>query len=198
MARRKRLLWHLYPSFLFITIISLMAVTWYASNSLKEFFLEQTASDLTVRARLFKSQVLRYLDPLDKETIDQLCKDIGKGASTRLTVILPSGKVAGDSEKDPALMDTHVDRPEFIQALHATFGMSMRYSQTLEKNMMYVGIPVKVNNRILAVVRASIPVTPIDALIRNIRNEIALGGLVIALFASILSLVISRRITPSC
>jgi len=195
MARKKRLLWHLYPSFLLITIISLVAVTWFASKSLKEFFLEQTASDLKARARLFESQILRYLDPLDKKTIDQLCKDIGKGASTRLTVILPSGKVAGDSEKDPSLMDTHVDRPEFIQALNAPFGMSIRYSQTLEKNMMYVGIPIKMNNRILAVVRASIPVTPIDTLIRNIRNEIALGGLIIAVFASILSLVISRRIT---
>jgi len=172
-----------------------MAVTWYASRSLREFFLEQTASDLKARARLFESQILKYLDPLDEKTIDLLCKDTGKGVSTRFTVILPSGKVAGDSEEDPALMDTHVDRPEFIQALNNPFGMSTRYSQTLKKNMMYVGIPIKVNHRILAVVRASIPVTAIDALIHNIRNEIALGGLIIAVFAAILSLAISRRIT---
>jgi two-component system, OmpR family, phosphate regulon sensor histidine kinase PhoR len=195
MARKKRLLWHLFPSFLLITIISLMAVTWYASRSLRAFFLEQTALDLKARARLFESQILRYLDPLDGKSIDLLCKDIGKGTSTRFTVILPSGKVAGDSEEDPALMDTHLDRPEFIQALNSTSGMSIRYSQTLAKNMMYVGVPITVNNRILAVVRASIPITSIEALIRNIRNEIALGGVIIALFAAILSLVISRRIT---
>jgi two-component system phosphate regulon sensor histidine kinase PhoR len=194
MARKKRLLWHLFPSFLLITIISLMAVTWYATRSLREFFLQQTASDLRVRARLFEGQILRYLDPLDEKSIDLLCKDVGKGSSTRFTLILPSGKVAGDSEKDPALMDTHVDRPEFIQALYSPFGMSIRYSQTLEKNMMYVGVPIRVHNRILAVVRASIPVTAIDALIRNIRNEIALGGLIIAVFAAVLSLAISRRI----
>jgi two-component system phosphate regulon sensor histidine kinase PhoR len=92
-------------------------------------------------------------------------------------------------------MDTHLDRPEFIQALSNPFGMSIRYSKTLEQNMMYVGIPIKENSRILAVVRASIPVIAIDALIRNIRNEIALGGLIIAVFAAILSLAISRRIT---
>jgi two-component system phosphate regulon sensor histidine kinase PhoR len=195
MARKKRLLWHLYPSFLLITIISLGAVTWYASRSLRHFFLEQTASDLKTRALLFENQILKSLDPLNEKEIDMLCKDIGKGSSTRFTVILPSGKVAGDSEENPALMDTHVDRPEFIQALNSSFGTSTRYSQTLEKNMMYVGIPIKVNNRILAVVRASIPVTSVDTLIRNIRNEIALGGLIIAVFAAILSLVISRRIT---
>jgi two-component system phosphate regulon sensor histidine kinase PhoR len=195
MARKKRLLWHLFPSFLLITVVSLMAVTWYASRSLRVFFLEQTASDLKARARLFESRILQYLDPLEEKNIDLLCKDIGKGTSTRFTVILPSGKVAGDSEEDPSLMDTHLDRPEFIQALNNPFGMSIRYSQTLEKNMMYVGAPVTENNRILAVVRASIPVTAIDALIRNIRNQIALGGLIIAVFAAILSLAVSRRIT---
>jgi two-component system, OmpR family, phosphate regulon sensor histidine kinase PhoR len=195
MARKKRLLWHLFPSFLLITVVSLMAVTWYASRSLREFFLEQTASDLESRARLFESQILRYLDPLEDKSIDLLCKDIGKGAFTRFTVILPSGKVAGDSEEDPALMDTHLDRPEFIQALNNPFGMSVRYSRTLAQNMMYVGVRIIKNNRILAVVRASIPITSIEALIRNIRNEIALGGVIIALFAAILSLAISRRIT---
>jgi len=195
MARKKRLLWHLYPAFLFITIISLIAVTWYASKSLREFFLEQTASGLKTRAQLFQSQVRIYLDPLDEKAIDLLCKDIGKSSSTRFTVILPSGKVVGDSEQDPALMDTHVDRPEFIQALQNSLGMSIRYSHTIEKKMMYVGIPVASDNRILAIARASIPVTPIDALIREIRNEIALGGLIIAVLAAILSLLISRRIT---
>jgi two-component system phosphate regulon sensor histidine kinase PhoR len=195
MARKKRLLWHLYPSFLLITIISLVAVTWYASRSLRDFFLKQTASDLQARAHLFEKQILKYLDPLDKKGIDPLCKEVGKRASTRFTVILPSGKVVGDSEEDPARMDTHIDRPEFIQALHSSLGVSTRYSRTLEKNMMYVGIPVRRNGRILAVVRASIPVTAIDSVIRNIQNKIALGGLIIAVFAAILSLVLSRRIT---
>jgi two-component system phosphate regulon sensor histidine kinase PhoR len=171
-----------------------MAVTWYASRSLREFFLEQTASDLKARARLFESRILRYLDPLEEKTVDRLCKDIGEGTFTRFTIILASGKVVGDSNEDPSLMDTHLDRPEFIQALNNPFGMSVRYSQTLEQNMIYVGVPVTKNNRILAVVRVSIPVTSFDALIRNIRNEIALGGLIIAVFAAILSLAISRRI----
>jgi len=195
MARKKRLLWHLYPSFLLITIISLVAVTWYASRSLRDFFLKQTASDLQARAHLFEKQILKYLNPLDKKGIDPLCKEVGKRASTRFTVILPSGKVVGDSEEDPARMDTHIDRPEFIQALHSSLGVSTRYSRTLEKNMMYVGIPVRRDRRILAVVRASIPVTAIDSVIRNIQNKIALGGLIIAVFAAILSLVLSRRIT---
>jgi two-component system phosphate regulon sensor histidine kinase PhoR len=195
MPKKKRLLWQLYPSYLLITIISLVAVTWYASESLKHFFLEQTASDLKVRARLFEKQVLEHLDPLDEKVVDLLCKKIGKSAATRITIILPSGKVVGDSEKDPSRMDNHVDRPEFIDALNGPSGTSIRYSRTLEKDMMYVGIPIKKKNHILAVVRTSIPVNDIDLVLNSMKIKIAFGCLVVAVFAAMLSLFVSRRIT---
>ena len=195
MPKKRRLLWQLYPSYLLITIISLVAVTWYASESLKHFFLEQTASDLKVRARLFEKQVLEYIDPPDEKAVDLLCKKIGKSAATRITIILPSGKVVGDSEKDPAKMDNHVDRPEFIEALNGPSGTSTRYSRTLEKDMMYVGIPIKKKNHILAVVRTSVPVNDIDLVLKSMKIKIAFGCLVVAVFAAMLSLFVSRRIT---
>jgi two-component system phosphate regulon sensor histidine kinase PhoR len=196
MPKKKRLLWQLYPSYLLITIISLIAVTWYASASLKHFFLEQTASDLKVRARFFEKLVLEHLDPLDEKAVDLLCKKIGKSAATRITIILPSGKVVGDSEKDPARMDNHVDRPEFIDALNGPSGTSIRYSRTLEKDMMYVGIPInKKKNHILAVVRTSVPVNDIDLVLKSMKIKIMFGCLVVAVFAAMLSLFVSRRIT---
>lgn len=195
MPKKKRLLWQLYPSYLLITVISVMGVTWYASSSLRQFFLGQTASDLEARARLVEKQIEECLDPPDEKCVDLLCKKIGRRASTRITIILPSGKVIGDSREDPAKMDNHVDRPEFMQALTGPSGTSMRYSRTLEKNMMYVGIPVRANAQTLAVVRTSIPVTAIDVALKEIQIRIAGAGLVIALFAAALSLIVSRRIT---
>jgi two-component system phosphate regulon sensor histidine kinase PhoR len=195
MPKKKRLLWQLYPTYLLITLISLMAVTWYASRSLRHFFLEQTASDLEARAHLVERQILKHLDPLDEKGIDLLCKKIGKPASTRITVILASGHVVGDSDEEPARMDNHADRPEFIGAITGPLGRSMRYSRTLKKNMMYVGIPTKKNRRTLAVVRTSIPVDSIDVAIGNTQVKIAFVGLIITLFAAVLSLIVSRRIS---
>jgi len=192
--KKRRFFWQLFPSYVLITIIALVPATWYASRSLRQFFLEQTVSDLKARAHLFEAQIMEYLDPLDEQGIDLLCKDIGNRASTRITVILPSGKVIGDSHKDPSKMDTHVDRPEFLQALTNPFGASLRYSATLERNMMYVGIPVRINGGIVAVVRSSIPVNPIEDALSTVQNNIVLFGLIIAAFAAFLSLLVSRRI----
>ena len=195
MARKRKLLWQLYPSYLVITVVALVAVTWYASRSLKLFFLDQAASDLKVRTYLLENQIQDYLNPLDEKGLDALCKRVGKRASTRITVILPSGKVVGDSEKDPQTMDSHVDRPEVLEALRESSGLSTRESRTLDKAMMYVGIPVKNGDRIAAVIRAAIPINDIDEAIRNIQFKIAIGGLIIAVFAALISLLVSRRLT---
>jgi two-component system phosphate regulon sensor histidine kinase PhoR len=193
--RKRRLLWQLFPSYLFITLIAMAAVTWYASGAFRRFFLEQTASDLEARARLVESQILPYLDPMDETHIDLLCKRIGKHKLTRLTIIHPSGAVMGDSEEDPARMDTHVDRPEVIQALSGPSGSSIRHSRTLKKDMMYVGVPVRKGQRTLAVIRTSLPLDPIGEALANLRKKIVVGGLIMAAFAGILSLLVSRRIT---
>lgn len=193
--KRRRLLWQLYPTYLLVTLVSLVAATWFASRTLKQFFLAQSASDLEARARLIESQVLDYLSPVDAEAIDRLCKKMGGQTTTRITVILPSGKVIGDSERDPAGMDNHVDRPEVIEALRSVVGTSTRYSRSLEKDMMYVGIPLKKNSRVLGVVRTSVALTPISAALESIEIKIGVGGLLIAILAAILSLLVSRRIS---
>lgn len=126
MAGRKRLIWQLYPSYLLILVIALVAVTWYASISAKHFFLSRTEADLKARALLFEAQILEYLDPLNKDMIDLLCKKVGQSSSTRITIILLSGKVVGDTDSDPKTMDNHADRPELISAFRGVTGTSMR------------------------------------------------------------------------
>jgi two-component system phosphate regulon sensor histidine kinase PhoR len=195
MRKRKKLLWQLFPSYLIVILISLFAVAWYSSNALRNFYIKQVKSDLEERGRLFGSQIAPFLDPIDEKAVDNLCKKSGLLSSTRITVILPSGKVIGDSNEDPAVMDTHVDRPEFIEALKDSPGISKRYSLTLKKNFLYVGIPLKKNNQILAVVRTSTPADALERTIRNIQGRIAIAGLIIALIAAIICLFVSRRIT---
>ena len=115
MARKRRLLWQIFPSYVAITVIPLVAVTWYSSRSLGIYILNRPQPISKARAYFFESQIFEHLDPLDEKAVDVLCKTIGKRASTRITVILPSGKVIGDSERDPSKMDNHVDRPEIIE-----------------------------------------------------------------------------------
>ena len=134
MTRKRRLLWKIFSSYLFITLISLAAVSWYASQSVSKSLLKQIEVDLYSRDLLFKSLILDHFTSLDEKGVDDLCKKQGALLSTRFTVILPRGQVVGDSDHDPSAMNNHSDRPEIQEALRSGRGTSTRYSPTLHKN----------------------------------------------------------------
>ena len=195
MAKKRRLLWQLYPSYLLVTIMCLGAVSWYATTSLREFYLDQSTKDLEARARLLESQFLELIDPLDEQKFGLLSEKIGRSTTTRVTVILPSGKVVSDTDEDPKTMDNHANRPEIKVALDGRVGSSTRYSHTIGKEMMYLAIPLVKGDRKVGVLRVSIPEVAVDEAIRNIQIKIAVGGLIIAGLAAFLSLIVSRRIS---
>jgi two-component system phosphate regulon sensor histidine kinase PhoR len=194
MAKKKKLLWHLFFSYLFITIICLIAVTWYASSSSRSFFLKNMKSDLKERSVLMSEQFRAHLDPVDKREIDRICKDLGYSVSTRFTVILPSGIVVGDSVEDPSRMDNHLDRPEVIAALNDGLGVSERYSPTVGVKLLYVAIPLRQSGRTLAVVRTSVPFDEVEGAVRTIQMRILLAGLIIGAIGVVLSFFLSHRI----
>lgn len=195
MKKKKRLISQLYPSYLLIVFISLTAVSWYASDAMRNFFFAQTADVLETRAKLLESRIIKHLSPLNEKSVDLTCKEIGGISETRITVVLPSGKVIGDSEEDPRSMDNHSDRKEVRAAISGNIGDSTRFSRTLQQKMMYVAIPLIKDNKILGVLRISIPVTSVDNALKSIQRKIALGGLFIALLAAIISLFVARRIS---
>ena len=66
--RPKRLVWQLVPSFLLVTLISLLGVTWYAAESWREFYLKQTASDLELDSEGINVKIfeLKPINPYPK------------------------------------------------------------------------------------------------------------------------------------
>ena len=195
MKKNIRLIWQLYPTYLLITLIAIGAVSWYSSSFLSEYFLERTIQGLTSQGRIIMGRIEPLLSPLNAKEIDRLCKEIGKSAHIRITVLLPNGRVIGDSNKDPADMDNHADRPEIKTAVFGQIGSSLRYSRTLDKRMMYVALPFESSERVEAVLRISISLMEVDEELGSIQNRIAFGGFFIALFASLVCFYVSRRIS---
>lgn len=195
MIRQRKLVWHIYPSFLVMTLLALLALSAYTATALKSFFLEETRADLLARARLLAPQIATRLQPLDPEALDRLCKRIAPGSETRITVIHLDGKVLGDSHEKPSRMDNHANRPEIRVALGGKAGNSVRYSATLRRRMMYVAIPVEIEGERVAVLRTSLPLTFIDKALQTLWLQLAGGGLLVAALASVVCLLIARRIS---
>jgi len=210
-VRRRRLLYRLFLSYLWITIAAAVLGGLYVAHLLREFHLAQTRKDLEARARLCANQILQLLDEDKiKESLElrkdkrpnpvhRLCKELGDapGIKTRITVILPDGTVIGDTEEDPWRMDNHAKRAEIRDAVKSKdlVGHSLRYSDTTQVDRMYVAFAVHRGGSLVAVVRASIPVMTIQQTLADIYKKIIAAAMVGAGLIAVASLWISRRIS---
>ena len=102
---------------------------------------------------------------------------LGEAIDTRFTVINEAGKVVVDSLEDAAAMDNHRDRPELLEARAREEGMAIRFSQTLQRQMMYVALPVLGDDgNVVGFVRAAESVDDIDARVAGLRNALLAGA----------------------
>lgn len=196
-TKKRKLIWQIFPSFLVIILLSLTVETWYSTTHFKHFFLENSEEELTIRARLLQ---LKFASIIQQENgamadMDGLCKQLGETIHTRVTVILPTGDVVGDSFAKKETMENHKHRPEIQTALDGGKGVSIRYSATLDQNMMYIALPVYKNGVLRAVVRTAVSISSIDKSIRAVRNNILIATVVTVVAAALASLYVARRIT---
>ena len=190
----KRLFWRLYPSYVLIPLLSMVAMLGYVSSALGRLNREQTEAGLKAQARLIEPEFTERLAAGDREGIAALCKELGASSSTRLTVVLPSGQVIGDSEQAPAQMEPHGDRPELLDAFEGRMGLSVHYSGTLRRDMMYVATPLWVNGRVAGAVRTSMALRAIGERLESTLGHIVWVGIAILAVASAVSWWAARRI----
>jgi two-component system phosphate regulon sensor histidine kinase PhoR len=192
---KKRLLWQIFPSYLVITLLALIAFAINVSFLIDSFFINQTHQTLEVRAQLAGEVMETAINTMNLDQIDAACKKLGQETKTRITVIESSGRVLGESDRAPQTMESHLMRPEVQQALKEQVGFDIRPSATLEQRMMYVAVPVLRNNQVVAVVRTSIPLVEIQHTLNKLTRSVIQYGLVIALILAGVSLWYSWRLS---
>jgi len=198
MKQEKTLFRKMLPSYWGVMLLALLTVTFYAFNAASRLYRQELRRNLEIQAQLIVPQLVAALKAGHPAEIQRICESGGAVSGTRFTVIDPvSGRVLGDSLENPQQMGRHgAERAEINQALKGETGTETRFSQTLQKTMMYVALPVRAaDGRMLAVVRAALPTVMIDQTVRQAGAQIMLAGLVTALVALIVCVWMVRRIT---
>lgn len=198
MVKRKKgkLLWEIYPSYLIIICICIIAGSIYSLTSLKGFFYSQVKDSLEEKTLLFVPSVKSLIkNGASGSVIDTVCVNSGARAKVRFTIIDHKGLVVGDTEEDPANLENHKNRPEIRAALSGKMGSRIRFSDTLDQDMMYVAYPVYINNNIVAAVRTSVSLEHINHELWKINKGILIGGIIAALIAAGISFFFSLKIT---
>ena len=197
---RKKITLRLLFGYLCVIILPLLVASWYTSNLYKRFYVGQIIASEKKNAFLIGGDIGPFLAAEDYGMVDSLCKRLAREIGMRITVVLPSGRVIGDSEKDPDSMENHRYRPEIMEALDSgsaaksVAGSARRYSTTLRQMMLYVAVPVRNVTGVAAVVRTSVPLESVSVAIHEYYGRIAIVGILMAIIAALLSWILARRI----
>ena len=192
--KRKTLFWKLYPSFLIISFISLLAIVMIALWSFKSFYYQERADDLEVRAKILTPEFSRLIQSGNYQEVQKKSKKLGDESSTRITIILPSGKIIGDNKKDPTTMDNHKNRPEIAQAILSGKGLSLRYGHTLAIDSMYFAMPIIAQDKIIGIMRTSIPLYTLQNALWSIYYKVSLGFFILIIITAFTSWWMSKAL----
>ncbi len=194
MARRRRLFWHLYRTYLLIVVLSALGVGVLASQFARSLSVRQAANRLESVARVVVGDLPNHAPDFDPDRVDALCKRWARAGGVRVTVILLSGAVAGDSGSEPVTPEPHHDRPEVIEALETGYGQSVRRSATMDLDLMYVAVPLLRGGEVVGVVRTAVPVERVKQAVGGVYARVALGALPAAAVAALVALWEARRL----
>ncbi len=177
-----------------IIIGSIVIASWYGTRTIQSFYYQEMQRGVQDRAILLRPHINQLLDTAPHQ-LQKFCRETGREASTRITVIDGTGTVLADSSEDPSHMDKHNNRPEIQEAAMGTTGTILRFSKTLGQNMLYVAIPLKVDTPQSGVLRLAVSGAALERVISSHRKKLFFGLLLIALLAAGLSYYQARRIS---
>ncbi len=187
--------WRIAVPYVVLILVSTAALALYFSGSLREEHTGELRTQLVAEARWVADAAQPLLaDGAKTGTIGPAVGRWGKLLASRVTLIRADGVVLGDSDQDPATMENHLGRPEVQQALSQGVGVSTRYSQTLGYDMMYAAVPVEVNGKTVAIARAALLLTRVQASGDRLRNTLVIASAITALLAMLLAVLIAERI----
>jgi two-component system phosphate regulon sensor histidine kinase PhoR len=186
--------WRIAAPYVILVLISTIGLSMYLSTQVRQVYLDSLETHLLAEARTLADAAQPLLAaPENKSALDSLAKRWSALLGARVTIIAADGSVLADSEGDAAQMENHLYRPEVQQALATGQGNSIRLSQTVGYDMMYVALPVTAEEQMTGFVRVALPLGQIESSISGLRHTILTAGLLVGIVAIMLALFIAEH-----
>lgn len=155
----------------------------YITSAVRENTIDNLRQNLAVQITLISKNL-----SFGKTNFDSLCRQLKKDTGARVTIIANDGKVIGDSDTDSALMDNHLHRTEIEQSVLFGSGMTIRYSDTLKHEFLYIAKKVSRGEEAEGFIRLAVPLREVDSSVNLLRIKMILIVVIVILATGVFSL----------
>src|SRR5579883_504635 len=192
----RRIQWRIAAAYVALIVAAMLALGLALTALVRARQLSLLEDQLAREARLVADDAtVRLAHQASPAELDALAKSLGQASGVRITLIARDGTVLGDSDHDPRTMENHAGRPEVVQALAFGQGQSARHSATLDRDLLYVAVPMRDRGQVVGVARVALPLSRVNDLLNQL---VLLSGIATALAAALavaVAVVIARATT---
>ncbi len=192
---RKKIFWKFFAALFLLSVVLSLAFYALVVGQARSFYLQTQEESLAQLAGLVRAELAAAWPFPDERALDAFIKLKGRQARVRLTVIDPRGRVLADSQKDPAAMQNHADRPEIAAALSGRSRSETHFSFTLRERMLYHAQPLNAGGNTVAALRLSQFVREIDRMFAFWRDRVTALLLALLGISLLFSFLLSRNLT---
>src|SRR6476646_5095198 len=96
---KRRLMWHLFPSYVLVALAVALGIGWTALGLVERTFVDAARTELRARAAFLSGQV--GPDPRDVDHFAKLARAYHQATGIRVALVLADGKVVFDSQERP-------------------------------------------------------------------------------------------------
>jgi two-component system phosphate regulon sensor histidine kinase PhoR len=183
---RSRIFFKLLGAFLLVIAAATLILDFSVRSAWEDSLYQEIHSALEQKVRLFAATVEHERD---RRPLQETANQVAQAADARATIIDSSGKVLADTRANPAEMENHATRPEFISALHGQIGSATRTSRTVGIPFLYVAAPVPGG-----AVRLAYPLSSIQEMTWHVRRHLLSASGLALLIATLLAAGIAHSI----
>jgi len=184
---RGKLFYKIFGTYLVIAVLAIGIVGFLAGSQIRAKLEKQIENELMAHAGLVD------LYPL-KEILSRV-EEIARIARARVTVIDHEGKVIAETDKEAAILGSHLERPEIQEARVRGKGSATRYSRTLKEEMIYVALPIQKGSEIVGYIRLARTLGEVKKTIEEFTAILLQSFLIILVSSVFVAFLFSRRLT---
>ncbi|HPN09341.1 MAG TPA: ATP-binding protein [Syntrophales bacterium] len=183
---KSRLFFKIFATYLIMMVLVIAVMEFFLTPAIRDTVTKGVMERMTGHGRIMALM-----------TMDELPAKVGElaaGAEARVTIINAAGKVRADSSEKDQKMDNHLNRSEVQEARLKGVGTAIRYSRTLQQNMLYVAVAVREKDRLQGYVRLARSLEEVSSSIEHLYRSLYLTLFIIAIPSLLLAFLFARNI----
>ena len=173
---KTRLFYKIFGTYLVILALAMAVMHFFVGQQIKSGLEAQIERELLTHAKI--------IDLGTRSEIESRLFQLARITQSRVTLIDDNGRVLADSDEEAFKMGDHIHRPEIEEAKVRGTGRSIRYSDTLGEQMMYVALTVRERGGITGYLRLARPLVEVRK-ITEAFNRILINSFLLIVISSL-------------